>query len=393
MNYRTHGGLTVSAVGVGCYGLGGAYGPPDVARYAKTLRRAYELGVTFFDTAHTYGDAERILGEVIGPFRDEVVISTKIAVREGARPSLARADIVTSCEESLRRLGIDRIDLYQVHFDDPQTPVADVVETLEALRDEGKIRRYGIGHLSPGRAEKFLAQGDVFSVMMELSPVARISQQTLLPVCQRYDAAAIAFSVTGRGLLTGRYSPGERPTFAPGDIRNLDPLFQRERFASGLRVAGELREIGERHGKTPVQVAIAWVLAQPQVLVALTGPSSVAHLEENLAAGDWPLPEAARVELDDFLAQEEDRLAEAQAASVREILTQPLPKEPAKAFTDLVYAIETSILLGWVEERTVLPVFQHLFGLRDTLDEGGKAALDQVQHRLRDLTPDVLKQS
>jgi aryl-alcohol dehydrogenase-like predicted oxidoreductase len=391
MNYRMHQSLTVSEIGVGCYGLGGAYGPPDVARYVQTLRRAHELGVTFFDTAHTYGDAERILGEVVRPFRDEVTISTKIAVPNGARPSLGRDDIRTSCEESLRRLEIDHIDLYQVHFDDPKTPVEEVIETLEALKAAGKIGHYGIGHLSPKRAERFLIEGNVFSVMMELSPMARISLRTLLPLCRRYDAAAIAFSVTGRGLLTGRYQADRRPDFAPGDIRNLDPLFQRERFVSGIRVAEKLREIGERHGKSPVQVAIAWVLAQPRILVALTGPSSTAHLEENLAAGDWSVPPSTLTELGDFLTEEEARLAEAQAMSVRQILISHLPSEVESAFTDLVYAMETAILLDWIDEATVLPLFQDLFSLREALDDDASAALGQVQRRLRALISESLE--
>lgn len=392
MRTRTHRSFTVSEIGLGCYGLSGAYGPPDVAAYTQALRRGYELGVTFYDTAPAYAsgvaDAERVLGEAVAPFRDEVAIATKIGVKESAAADLTREIIVASCEESLRRLGTDRIDLYQIHYDDPATPVPAIIDTLEGLKQAGKIRHYGLGHLSPERSADFLAAGDVLSILMELSAVARHAQRTLVPLCERYDAAAIAFSTTGRGLLTGAFAGrDDPPPFAPGDIRALDPLFQRERFDSGLRVAARLAEIGEQHGRTPVQVAIAWVLAQPRVLCALTGPSTVAHVEENVAASGWRFPEEALAELDGFLAQEDARLARAQQASVARILNEALPESPEKAFVDLVYAIETAILLSRVDEPAVLPVFQELFALRKRLDAEAASDLAAIQERLRALIP------
>ena len=380
MHTRTHHDLVVAAVGLGCYGLGGAYGPPDVAGTVRTLQRGHELGVTFYDTAHAYGDAERILGDAVAPFRDEVVIATKIGMKEGARSSLAPDDVRTSCEDSLRRLKTDRIDLFQIHFDDPVTPVETVIETLEGLKQSGKIRAYGLGHLAPDRATAFLEQGTVATILMELSAVATESRATLLPLCARYDAAAIAFSVTGRGLLTGAYGAGHR--FTAEDIRALDPLFQRERFASGLRVAARLAEIGARHGKTAAQVAIAWVLVQPHVLCALTGPSKVAHLEENLAAADWPLPREEQDALDVALEAEREGIAGEQAASVRRILAEPLPADPDAAFTDLVYALETALQLGWAAEQAIMPLFLALFDLRGCADP---EALAPIQEGAREI--------
>ena len=380
MHTRKHHGLTVSAIGLGCYGLSGAYGPPDVAGYVRTLQRGHELGVTFYDTAHAYGDAERILGEAVAPFRDEVVIATKIGMKQGALSSLAPGDIRASCEDSLRRLNTDRIDLFQIHYDDPATPVERVITTLDDLEQAGKIRAYGLGHLSPDRARDFLEQGNVSTILMELSAVATESRDTLLPLCAEYDAAAIAFSVTGRGLLAGAFAPGHR--FDADDIRALDPLFQRERFASGLRVAKKLTEIGEQYGKTSTQVAIAWVLAQPHVLCALTGPSKLTHLEENLAAANWTLPQEEQEALEAYLAEERSGIATAQAESVRRILADPLPTNPAEAFTDLVYALETALQLGWTTEWEVMPTFQALFKLRvkgniDSL-KGIKTQLSQL---------------
>ncbi len=393
MKTRTHHGFTVSEIGLGCYGLSGAYGPPDVASYTKALRRGHELGVTFYDTARAYAsgevDGERVLGEAVAPFRDEIAIATKIGVKDGAVADLSRETIVASCEESLRRLETDRIDLYQIHYDDPETPVPAVIDALEDLKQAGKIRHYGLGHLSPERAAEFLASSDVLSILMELSAVARHAQRTLIPLCERYDAAAIAFSTTGRGLLTGAFGPGRGgpPQFAPGDIRRLDPLFQRERFDSGLRVAAYLAALGEQLNRTPAQVAIAWVLAQPHVLCALTGPSTVAHVEENVGASGWTVPGETLAALDAFLAEEEARLASAQQASVIRILSQPLPERPEEAFVDLVYAIETAILLGHVDEQAVLPIFQELFALRERLGDDVAPDLVAVQRQLRALIP------
>jgi aryl-alcohol dehydrogenase-like predicted oxidoreductase len=380
MHTRTHDRLNVSVIGLGCYGLSGAYGPPDVAGYVRTLRRGHELGVTFYDTAPAYGDAERVLGDAVAPFRDEVVLATKIGMKQGARSSLAPDDIRASCEASLRRLRTDRIDLFQIHFDDPATPAADVIGALDELKQAGKILCYGLGHLSPERAVAFLTQGTVATILLELSAVAVESRNTLLPLCTRYGAAAIAFSVTGRGLLTGAYGPGHR--FTSEDIRALDPLFQRERFASGLRVAARLSEIGSRYGRTAAQVAIAWVLAQSHVLCALTGPSKVAHLEENLAAADWLFPPEELAALDAELEAERRGMAEAQVASVRHILTHPLPAEPVAAFVDLVYALETALQLGWVSEEQILPTFQALFELRGCADP---EALVHIQEEAREI--------
>ena len=380
MEYREHDGFRISEIGVGCYGLSGAYGTKDPEEFKRMIRRAHELGVNFFDTAEAYGDAERILGEAIRPFRSEVYIATKVGLREGTEPSLSREYVQRACEESLKRLGTDHIDLYQVHFDDPETPVEETVEALEGLVRAGKVRRYGLGHLSTERVELYFELGNVFSVLMELSAVARESRERLLPLCRAHSVGAIAFSVTGRGLLTRRFQ--ERPQFEPGDIRNIDPLFQRERFQSGLRVAAKLAKLGKRYGKTPAQVAIAWVLAQPGVICALTGPSTVAHLEENVGGSGWRLAPEDLEELEAFLKQEDMWLEKEQRASVERVLQGPLPQDPSQAFTDLIYVIETALSLELTTEKEILPLFQELYGLRASLDEDAIPQLVDIQNRL-----------
>lgn len=381
MLYRTHGDLTLSEVGVGCYALSGVYGHKDIAEYRRMLERAYALGVTFYDTAAAYGEAERILGEQVRPYRDQILIATKIAIEPGFRRDLSAGYVKTACEDSLRRLQTDVIDLYQVHFDDPNTSVEETVGALEALVEEGKIRHYGVGHLPKDRIVAYLEQGRVFSVLMELSAATREARSTLLPLCLEYGVGAIAFSVTGRGLLTGTLGPETQ--FGKDDIRSLDPLFQRERYRSGLRVADQLGQLAARHGRSPVQAAIAWVLAQPGIVCALTGPSSVAHLEENVQASGWQLTSEELAELEAFFVKEEAWLHKEQARSVVRILERPLPRELDKALESLVYAVETALLLGRLEEAEVPQEFVELLVSRHSLDTEAWPKLQRLQEELR----------
>lgn len=377
MEYRTYRGERLSEIGVGCYGLGGAYGARDPESFVGLLRRAITLGVTFFDTADVYGPAEEVLGRALAPFRDRVWIATKVGASESGRPDCSHAHVVASCERSLERLGVERIDLYQIHFDDPQTPVAETVGALDELVAAGKIRRYGVGHLPPARVAEYLAAGDVFSMLTELSAVARGALERTAPLCRAHGVGLIAFSVTGRGLLTGKV--GSKTVFEAGDIRRLDPLFQRARRASGLRVAEQLRRVGERHGKTPVQVAIAWVLAQPGVICALTGPSTFAHLEENLSGSGWTIDSDDLAELERFLDAEGRRLRREQTAELRAILNAEAP--PEQVFTDLIYSLETLVELGLADEGQVMPAFQQLWALRDRSEP---AELARIRASLRE---------
>jgi aryl-alcohol dehydrogenase-like predicted oxidoreductase len=381
LNYRKHGDFLISEIGVGSYALSGVYGTKDVESFKKMLRRAYENGVNFFDTAEGYGDAERVLGKVVKPFREHIYLATKVGVKESLKPNLSAAYVRSALAESLQRLNTDYIDLYQVHFDDRDTPIADTLGLMEALVEEGKIRAYGLGHLSFDRYKAYFEQGDVFSVLFELSAAARDSRKRLLPLCLEHQVGAIAFSVTGRGLLTGRIDNSVR--FEAGDIRNLDPLFQRERMQSGLRIARKLTEIGKHYGRSPVQVAIAWVLAQPGILAALTGPSTVPHLEENLGGSGWLIDQKDLQELEHFLRNEDQIVARSQRNAIKNILSHSLPQNPAEAFTDLIYVIETALQLAYVQEEAILPTFYELMALRGDLDEDAATGLANIQAQLK----------
>ena len=364
MEYRTYRGEELSAIGVGCYAVGGAYGAKDPEQFIPVLRRAAELGVTFFDTADIYGPGEKILGRAIASFRDRVWIATKVGASETGKIDCSRTHIMASCEKSLQRLGVERIDLYQIHYDDAHTPVAETVGALEDLVAAGKIRYYGVGHLSPARLSEYLAEGNVFSILTELSAAARGALRRTTPLCQTQGTGMIAFSVTGRGMLTGNIGPDT--SFGADDIRRLDPLFRRARRTSGLRITEQLRRLGERYGKSPAQAAIAWVLAQPHVICALTGPSTVAHLEENLGGADVAIDAADLAALNHYLQAEDEHLRGEQIAELRAILQGKFSS--AQAFSDLVYTLETMVELGLAQEQQVMPAFHRLWELRDKQD-------------------------
>jgi aryl-alcohol dehydrogenase-like predicted oxidoreductase len=378
MQYRVHRGETLSEIGMGCYAISGVYGKRDPKSFVGLLRQAYESGVTLFDTADSYGPAEEILGQAVAPFRDQIWIATKVGARDDGRRDCSAEQVNSSCEQSLRRLDTDRIDLYQVHFDDPDTPVEETVGALEELRAAGKIRHYGVGHLPLSRLAAYFSAGQVFSTLAELSAVARSARERILPLCREHGVGFIAFSTTGRGLLTGQIGP--RTTFEEGDLRRIDPLFQRERLASGLRIAQRFRTLGARYGKTPAQAAIAWVLAQPGVVCALTGPSTLPHLEENLGGSGWTLGEEDLAALEQFFEEEDARLRREQMASMRALLGRPL--HPTKAFADLVYLLETLVEVEVAAEHAILPLFQQLWELRGRHDA---LALEQMVTIQRDL--------
>jgi aryl-alcohol dehydrogenase-like predicted oxidoreductase len=380
MQTRIHRGEKLSEIGLGCYALSGAYGPKDPESFVELVRQAYARGVTFFDTAAVYGPAEEILCRAAAPFRDRVWIATKVGAHEDGRRDCSTERVIASCEQSLRRLNTDRIDLYQVHFDDPDTPVDETVGALEQLKEEGKIRHYGVGHLPVSRMAAYFAAGRVFSTLAELSAAARSARQQVLPLCWEHGVGLIAFSTTGRGMLTGQIR--QQTTFEEGDLRRIDPLFQRERLASGLRIAQQFHTLGARYGKTPAQVAIAWVLAQPGVVCALTGPSTLPHLEENLGGSGWTLDKEDLVALEQFFGKEDARLRCEQLASVRTILDRRL--QPADAFADLIYLLETLVDLGVATEREILPLFQQLWVVRGQEDAGALEQMQAVQEELRE---------
>lgn len=274
MNYRECGSLRFSEVGVGCYSLAGVYGRKDLDEFARMIRRAYELGVTFFDTADAYGDAESILGRVVRDFRGAIHIATKVGVVSGASMDLSPARVKRACEESLTRLGTDYIDLYQVHFDDPKTPVEDVVGALEDLVASGKIRHYGVGHLPAEKIARYVEVGRPFSVL-------------------------------------------------------------------------------------------------------------------NVGGSGWKISDEDLASFDAFLSEEDARLDRERRQAVVTIATSALPQDPAAAFRDLVYALDTAATTGMCSEAQIVPLFEELLAFQGAGGEHGKhldsGVLEGIRRRLKAL--------
>lgn len=332
-----------SRLGYGCYALGGAYGKKlSRTEGVGLIKLGYELGIRFFDTADVY-ETEEILGKALASCRDQVAIATKVGVSRAGVGKLSREHLVSCCHASLRRLGTDYVDLYQIHYDDAATPVAEVVETLERLQEQGKIRAYGLGHLPLDRTLDYLESGNPRTVMADMNPANLKQYLQLHPLQARYDFGIIAFSVTGRGLLTGTIS--QDTAFAPGDLRRIDPLFRRNRLASGLRIAAKFKEMSLESGRTPAQLAIAWVLGCSGVAAALTGPTDPDHLAENCAAMNLRLEPDLMDELTAFAKKEAGEFSRQVAREVFEILGMPSAELSRE---DLIYCLEHCVETGLV---------------------------------------------
>lgn len=361
-----------SRLGFGCYALGGAYGKRiDSSQAIKIIRLAFALGIRFFDTADSYG-TEEILGQAVFPFRQEVAIATKV----GGDCGLGRKAILASCEASLKRMGADYIDLYQIHYDDPDHGVAEVVEALELLKSHGKIRHYGIGHLPLPRTKEYLTLGRPLTVLAEMNVAALNRYLELRPQQKFHDFGLIAFSVTGRGLLTGPIPP----SFAPADIRRLDPFFRGGKLAHGLAVKDKLAEIARELNASPAQVAIAWVLGKPGVVAALTGPTDPRHLRENCAALGLELG-PYQEEIDKFIQREGELLRTRLAQEILAILQNPIT-DVKGAKEDLVYLLEHCIEENLIPYPVGVALFTKLLSLED--NQGAIKDLQAIKDQARE---------
>jgi aryl-alcohol dehydrogenase-like predicted oxidoreductase len=371
-----------SEIGVGTYCLSGVYGSADVESVRATLRRAHDLGITLFDTAPGYGNAEEVMSGVIRDFRRDILLSTKVA-GDTAGKTCTYENILASCEKSLKDLNVDHIDLYSIHFDDGSSPVEDVVGAFEELKKAGKIRFYGLGHVFLRRARRYLEAGHFSTVMGELSAVSTGYYNKMLPLLRANGAGYLGFSVTGRGVLTGKVTG--RASLERGDIRHIDALFAGERLKSALRICEKMAETAKEIKATPAQVAIRWVLNREAVKCAICGPSSVEHLEENFGAAELRGDTDAFRALEEFIRQESESVTCTLREEVENILRSPSPG--ADAISRLVYAAENMGELGMVPDEDLIPVFKQLLGcLRgNTCDD---VTVNRVKEALADLLPD-----
>jgi len=299
--------LEVSAIGFGIMGLTFGYGPATERSHAIGLiRAAYDLGVTFFDTAEAYGaENEELLGDAVASFRNEVVIATKFGWKNGNSrtgeldSSPARIRLVA--EQSLKRLKTDCIDLFYQHRVDPNVPIEEVAGTVKELIAEGKVGHFGLSEAGVETIRRAHAVQPVAALQSEYSLFTRDPEAEILPTLEELGIGFVPFSPLGKGFLTGKIETGT--TFGDGDIRNTLPRFQGEAREANQRIAASIADIAARKGVTPAQVALAWLLAQKPWIVPIPGTTKLHRLQENVGTSKVEMTADEMHEIDDLLAK------------------------------------------------------------------------------------------
>ena len=310
MKYRQLGqtALRVSTVCYGTWRFGGDWGSFEAQEARAAIRQALDLGINFFDTAQGYGFgvAERGLGQALqGELkntRDSIVIATKGGLRkEGAgivRDASARS-LRQGVEQSLRNLGVDFIDLYQLHWPDPHTPVEETARALDQLVHEGKIRYVGVSNFDVAQMREFAKTRRIDTLQPPYSLFRRDIEQEILPYCQEHRIGVLVYGPLAHGLLGGKYTP--QTTFATDDWRNKSAVFRGQLFRKNLAVVDRLSALAQRQGITVAQLAVAWVLARPGVDVAIVGARHPQQLQQTAAAADVSLSAQTLEEIEQIM--------------------------------------------------------------------------------------------
>jgi aryl-alcohol dehydrogenase-like predicted oxidoreductase len=294
MEHRGLGGLSCSAIGLGCMGFSQAYGPADDDASIEVITDALDHGVTLLDTAMSYrnGHNERLVGRAIAGRRDEVVLATKFGIvrdRDGVSRDGRPEHVRGYCDASLHRLGVDTIDLYYLHRVDPEVPIAETVGAMADLVAVGKVRHLGLSEVNPAQLGQAAAVHPIAAVEFEWSLSWREPEDDIVPASRRLGAGLVPYSPLGRGLLTGALPAGE---FPPGDFRRDDPRFAGENLTANLALTRTLTGLAAAHQVSPGQLALAWLLAQGPDVVPIPGTRNRARIAENAAAAELKLSDA-----------------------------------------------------------------------------------------------------
>ena len=287
-------GLEVSAIGLGCMGMSDFYGARDEAQSLDTLRRAVDIGVSFWDTSDIYGPKtnERLVGRALDGCRDRVVLATKFGIlRNDAGDFLGVNSspeyVREACDASLKRLGVDHIDLYYQHRVDPETPIEDTVGAMARLVEEGKVRYLGLSEASAETLRRACTVHPIAALQTEYSLWSRDVESEILPACRELGIGLVPYSPLGRGFLSGQIKSID--DLDEDDWRRSNPRFQGENFAKNLELVEKIEQLAGDKSCTPAQLALAWLLAQGGDIVPIPGTRSAARLAENAAATDVAL--------------------------------------------------------------------------------------------------------
>jgi aryl-alcohol dehydrogenase-like predicted oxidoreductase len=296
-------GLKVSAIGLGCSGMTGDYGIPDDAESTATVHRAIELGVTLFDSSDAYGAGrnEELLGQAVKGRRQGLAIASKFGNVRGPKGERGGTNsrpeyVPVACKASLKRLGVEVIDLYYQHRVDPEVPIEDTVGAMARLVEEGKVRHLGLCEAGPDTIRRAHAVHPISALQMEYSLWTREAEEKYLPLLRELGIGLVAYSPLGRGFLTGAFA--RRDDLIPTDRRHAHPRFQEGNFEANLRLLAPIRRIAEAKGASPGQVALAWLLSRGEDIVPIPGTKRRKWLEENVAAVDLVLDDAQLASLD-----------------------------------------------------------------------------------------------
>jgi aryl-alcohol dehydrogenase-like predicted oxidoreductase len=300
-------GLEVSAIGLGCMGLSFGLGPAvDKEQGIALIRAAFERGVTFFDTAESYGpfENEKLVGEAVAPFRDKIAIATKFGFKDGnfragvdSRPERIRE----VADASLKRLRTDHIDLFYQHRVDPNVPIEDVAGTVKDLIAQGKVKHFGLSEAGAQTIRRAHAVQSVTALQSEYSLWWREPEREILPTLEELGIGFVPFSPLGKGFLTGAID--ENTKFDATDFRNVVPRFTPEARKANLELVSLLGDIAGKKKATPAQIALAWLLAQKPWIVPIPGTTKIHRLEENIAAADVELSANDLREIDTVLSK------------------------------------------------------------------------------------------
>lgn len=310
--------LELTTVGLGTWAIGGpwefGWGPQDDDEAVAAILKALEMGINWIDTAPAYGigHSEELVRMALKQTSEQPIIATKCGILGNEKREkvtcLKKESIRKECHDSLKRLGVDVIDLYQMHWPDPDDDVEEAWEEMVRLKDQGKVRYVGVCNFTVGHLERVRRIHAVASLQPPYSMLHRECEGELLGYCAKHGIGVVAYSPMQRGLLTGRFSVERLAALDPGDHRRKNRDFQEPQFTATLELVEQLKKIAQRRGRTCAQLAIGWVLRRPEVTAAIVGARSPTQIEETAPAGDWSLSEEDIKEIEVLLAERQAKI-------------------------------------------------------------------------------------